>query len=436
MRCFIFAGLLLLGACGMDIFGGETKPPLPGDRISVLLHERSLSADPELANSEILLPRPTVNASWPQAGGYANHAMHHIDVADVLTPAWQSSAGEGSDDEERLNSSPIVAGGRVYTMDSQTTVRAFDADDGRELWSQNLTPDEEDDGHIAGGIAFEDGRIIATTGFAEAVALDAGSGRVLWRQNVGSPMRAAPTVRGGKAFIVTVDNKLFALDTANGNVLWTHSGIQEGASLLGGGAPAVDSGIVVVPYSSGELVALKVETGRVLWTDVLSAVRRSNVVVTFSHIRGRPVIDRGRVFAVNYGGILVSIDLRSGRRIWDKEIASLDSPWVAGDFLYVLSIQGELICLSRKGGRVYWVQGLPRYEDPEDKEGLIIWTGPILTKNRLIVAGSHGEALAVSPYTGSILGREDLPDGVSVPPVAAAGSVYFLSDDAELTAYR
>jgi outer membrane protein assembly factor BamB len=179
-----------------------------------------------------------------------------------------------------------------------------------------------------------------------------------------------------------------------------------------------------------------VENGRVLWADVLAAVRRSNVVVTFSHIRGRPVIDRGRVFAVSYGGLLASIDLRSGRRIWEKEIASLDSPWVAGDFLYVLSTDGELICLSRKGGRVYWVQALPRYEDPEDREDLIIWTGPILTKNRLIVAGSHGEALAVSPYTGRILGREELPDGVSIPPVAASGSVYFLSDDAELTAYR
>ena len=436
MRLFIFAGLLLLGACDTDLFGAELKPSLPGDRISVLLHERSLSPDPELADAEILLPRPTVNVSWPQSGGYANHAMHHIDVADVLTPAWQSTAGEGSDDEDRLNTSPIVSAGRVYTMDSQTTVSAFDADDGDEIWSHDLTPDEEDEGHIGGGIAFENGRIIATTGFAEVIALDAGSGQVLWRQNVGSPMRAGPTVRGGRAFIVTVDNKLFAMDAADGSVLWTHTGLQEGASLLGGASPAVDSGIVVVAYTSGELVALKVETGRVLWTDLLTAVRRSNVVVTFSHIRGRPVIDRGRVFAVSYGGLLASIDLRSGRRIWDKEIASLDSPWVAGDFLYVLSTQGELICLSRKGGRVYWVQGLPRFEDPEEREGLIIWTGPILTKNRLIVAGSHGEALAVSPYTGSILGRENLPDGVSVPPVAASGSVYFLSDDAELTAYR
>ena len=436
MRRFIFAGLLLVGACDTDIFGGVVKPPLPGDRISVLLHERSLSPDPELAGAEILLPRPTVNISWPQAGGYANHAMHHIDVADVLTPAWRSSAGEGSDDEDRMISSPIVAGGRVYTMDSQTTVSAFDADDGRELWSQDLTPDDEDDGHIAGGIAFENGRIIVTTGFAEAAALDAGSGQVLWRQNLGSPMRAAPAVRGGRAFVATVDNKMFALDASNGNVLWTHTGIQEGASLLGSAAPAVDSGIVVVPYSSGELVALKVENGRVLWEDVLAVARRSNVVVTFSHIRGRPVIDRDRVFAVSYGGLLASIDLRSGRRIWEKEIASLDSPWVAGDFLYVLSTDGELICLSRQGGRVYWVQALPRYEDPEDREDLIIWTGPILTKNRLIVAGTHGEALAVSPYTGRILGREDLPDGVSIPPVAASGSVYFLSDDAELTAYR
>ncbi len=431
----IVSTLLLVSACG-TWFGEADDPPLPGKRISVLLHQRVLAPDPNLADSEILLPAPTAVPDWPQPGGYANHAMHHVLVNDVLEPAWQSDAGAGSDDEERLISSPVVAAGKVFTMDAETNISAFDAQSGRRLWQVELTPDEEDDGHIGGGIAFDDGRLYATTGFAQVIALDPETGAVIWRQRVGGPMRAAPTVRGGRVFVVTIDNKLYALSTADGGTLWTHSGITEPASLLGGASPAVDAGVVVVPYSSGELIALKVENGRVLWADSLASVRRSGSVISLSHIRGRPVIDRGRVFAISYAGTMVSIDLRSGRRIWARDIGGIESPWVAGDYIYVLTNDTELVALSRKDGRIHWVQMLPRYEGEDDKDDPIIWTGPILASDRLIVAGSHGMALAVSPYSGRFLGRVEMPDGISVTPVVADGSIYFLSDDAELIAYR
>jgi outer membrane protein assembly factor BamB len=412
----------------------ETR--LPGKRFSVLLHQKNLLPDPELEGREILLPAPSINADWPQAGGYANHAMHHILVNDTLKEAWDIDIGSGREDEIYLVASPVVAKGRIFVMDSETNVSAYDTKTGDMVWEAELTPEDEDDGHIGGGVAYDQGRIFAATGFAEIVALDAESGKILWRRSLGGPMRTTPTVRGGRVFAVTLDNKLHALNAVTGASLWAHSGITESASMLGGGSPAVDSGVVVVPYSSGELVALKVENGRLLWSDSLAFTRRTDAVSSISHIRGRPVIDRGMVFAVSYAGLMVAIDLPSGRRVWDKEIGSLESLWVAGNYIYILTSDLELICLARENGSVYWVQSLPHYEDEEDKEGPIVWTGPILASDRLIIAGSDGEALAVSPYTGRILGAQEMPDSVSVPPIAANGSVYFLTDDADLVAYR
>ena len=437
MACMACA-LALLNACELidSVFPGEEEALLPGERISVLMHERALKPDPKVADAKILLPKPSVNASWPQSGGYANHAMHHIAVGEVLKSIWTADVGEGADDDTRIVGTPIVAVGRVFAMDAETTVSAFDAKTGKLLWKVELTPEDEDDGHISGGIAFEDGRVFVATGFAQVIALDAGDGSEIWRQTVGGPLRSAPTVRGGRVFVVTVDNKLHALDAINGGSLWTHTGITEVASLLGGGSPAVDGGVVVVPYSSGELVALKVENGRLLWTDSLASVRRSAAAATLAHIRGRPVIDRGRVFALSTGGLMVAIDLRTGRRIWDREIGGLESPWVAGNYLFVLSNNSELVCLSRRDGRIYWVRSLPRFEDEEDKEDPIVWSGPVLAGDRLILAGSHGEVLSVSPYSGMILGIEEMPDGIPVAPVVADRSVYFLSEDAELLAYR
>ena len=415
---------------------GPEKERLEGNRISVLTHSRTLAADQTVAGKRVLLPAPTPNKAWPQAGGYASHAMHHVQVRDALGKAWSTDIGSGADDEERLNATPVVAAGMVFAMDALSRVSAINAKTGKTVWDIELQPDDDDDGHIAGGIAYDEGRLFATTGFAEAIALDAKTGKVLWRKNLTSPMRAAPTARGGRVFAVTVNNQLYALNAKTGETLWRHRGAAEVASVLGSANPAVDRGVVIVPYTSGELVALKVENGRVLWTDTLITSRRTDAVSSLSGIRGRPVIDRGRVIAISNSGLMVAIDLRTGRRIWDREVAGLESPWVVGDYIFVLTTDSELACISRDDGQIYWVRGLPRYEDPEDREDPIIWTGPLLAGDRLIVAGSNGEALAVSPYSGRILGVVKMPDGVTVAPVVADGSVYFLADDAELVAYR
>ena len=137
---------------------------------------------------------------------------------------------------------------------------------------------EDDDSHIGGGLAFDDGRIFVTTGFAEVIALEAKTGKELWRRNVVAPMRAGPTVRGGRVFAVTLNNQLFALNSVTGEIMWRHRGLPEMASVLGGASPAVDRGIVVVAYTSGELIALKVENGRVLWQDTLTTAGQTDVL--------------------------------------------------------------------------------------------------------------------------------------------------------------
>jgi len=133
---------------------------------------------------------------------------------------------------------------------------------------------------------------------------------------------------------------------------------------------------------------------------------------------------------------MVAIDLRTGRRIWDREIGGLSSPWVAGDYIFLLTNDAEIAAISRDSGSIHWVQTLPQFQDPETRDDPIVWSGPILASNRLIVAGSTGEVFSVSPYDGRIMGKIDMPSGISVAPIIAGGSIYFLADNAALVAYR
>ncbi|MEK9671030.1 MAG: PQQ-binding-like beta-propeller repeat protein [Rhodospirillaceae bacterium] len=434
----LLAAVLSLGGC--DTVKGwfsKDKPPLPGARVSILANQRSLAANDDLKGKQIILPAPLPNDAWPQAGGYPNHAMHHMALSESITQAWRTGIGEGADKELRILGSPVVAKNHVYAMDSESRVVALDLKDGRRLWRTKLAPKtEEDDGHISGGLAYYRGRLYAGTGFGQVIAIDAETGKVLWRAPVPGAVRAAPTAWRGQVYAVTLDNRTFAINADTGQPVWDHSGITESAALLGSASPAVDGDVIVVPYSSGELVALRTENGRLLWSDSLASVKRTDIVSALSHIRGRPIIDRGLVIAVSHSGIMAAYDLRSGRRVWEKDVGSVESPWVAGNYIYVLTTDSEAAAINRDTGQVYWVTPLPRFVDPDDREKPIVWTGPLLASDRLIIAGSHGKAWALSPYSGKFIGEVKLPDGVSVPPVIADGQVVFLTDDADIITYR
>lgn len=439
-RLLPLAVLLVLGGCeslGIEDWLGEGEdPPLPGKRISVLAHEQTLNPAAS-ADEPILLPPPEPNGAWPQAGGLAHHAMHHMVLPDQLREAWSRDIGEGSGKRERLLAQPVVADGRVFVIDAEAVVSAYDTDSGERLWDVSLPDEYEEDGAVlGGGLAYESGRLFITTGYAAVMALDAATGEGLWKQNVGAPMRAAPTVNGGRLFLLTVDNQTLALAANDGRLLWTHAGPPADTAFLGGAAPAVDAGVVISAYSTGELVALRVDTGAELWVDQVVALRRTDAAASLADIAAWPVIDRGKVFAVGHSGLMVAIDLRTGRRLWEVEVAGLQPPWVAGNYLFVLTIEAELVAVDGRDGRVLWIRPLQRWEDPEDRTGRLVWSGPLLGADRLIVAASHGWAYAVSPYTGALLGRQRMPAGVTIPPAVAGGTLYFLTDDADLVAYR
>lgn len=433
-RIAVFA--ISLFAAGCDLFSSGDQFRIPGERISVLRLERTLEPDRRVADLQVRLPRPAAKPAWPQSGGNGSHVLHHIELSPNLNEAWRTNIGEGSESTMRLLAPPIVAEGKVFVMDVESQVSAINAANGDVIWEYDPKVPDDDDEAFGGGIAYANGVLFVSTGFADVVSLDAETGKQRWRKRLSGPMRAAPSVADGRVFLLTIDNQLFALNGDTGERLWSHAGFSEIAGLLGAASPAIGAGTVIVPYSSGEIFALRVENGRLLWSDNLSSSQRLDALSTLADIRGSPVVDRGLVYAISHSGRMAAIDLRSGTRAWEKSIGGVEMPWIAGEFIYLLTNESQLVCLTRRGGRVRWVRDLPQFERPDDRDDPIKWSGPALAGDRLIITGSHGEAWSVSPYTGKVLGRIDLSEEVFLPPVVADGTLYFLTEDGDLIAMR
>jgi len=421
---------LVLSGC--DTF--KDKVPLTGKRESVLSIEASLTPDYALQGTPVFLPAQVRNKDWPQAGQNPSHIASHFALDDHLEQAWVTNIGYGASDEHRLTAGPVVGGGLVYVCDALGHITAVNVTDGAVVWSMNPYQEERNASEsIGGGVAYDSGMLFCATAFGDLVALQAKDGKVVWRKPLGAPSRVAPTIKDGKVYALTINNETHVFSAMTGDSLWNHAGISEAAGILGGASPAVAEGIVISAYSSGEIFAFEANTGQPIWGELLNPALRIDSVASIAHVRARPAIIGGVVYIVSHGGQMVALDTKVGQRLWQREIAGIRSPAVIGDSIFMVTNDGDLVCLQKATGQIHWAVPLPRVN--EDKKP-ILWAGPIIAGNSVILTSSNGQILFASPQDGKTQKTLAIPEGSSISPVIADGALYVLTDEGNLVKYQ
>lgn len=428
---------LLLSACGLF---SKDKVVLDGERVAVLQESSVHTPDFTPGSIKIKLPKPYKNNRWSQNGGNSIHLMGHVAAADNIQEIWSSGFGEGNSKRDYLLAVPAIAYDVVFTIDAEATVSAFRLDDGREIWSKELTPVNEDEYSVSmkgAGIAVYDKKVFVTTGFGSVIALDMKTGDEIWRYEASSPIRIAPTANDNKVFVQTIENNLIALNASNGKEIWNYKTSTENTTVVGGASPAFDprQDVVVAAFSNGEVRAIKGSTGSTLWGDILTAKRRTNTLTNINGIKANPIIDGDTVFVMGHNNIMVATDLKTGNRLWEKEIGGSSQPWVAGKYLFVMSNDFELMALEKTSGKIIWNTSIPVTKDEDDRAGIFA-KGPVLAGDRLLVTSSNGYVFAVSPYTGKVMNYITLPEGADIAPIVVNGVIVFTTNDADIIAYK
>ncbi|MEP2234464.1 MAG: PQQ-binding-like beta-propeller repeat protein [Alteripontixanthobacter sp.] len=434
------AAATLLGGCAGGLFGGgndDDITPTIGKRSPVLSQiESGAEVDPSLASVSVVLPPAQDNGEWAQAGGTASNASGHLALSANPSAAW--SAGiTGSSNRRRLADAPVVGAGKLFVVDTDGTVHAFDAQSGGRLWSHDMKIEGRlRDSAFGGGVSYGSGRVYATNGVGEVLALDANTGSQIWKVKPAGPLRGAPTLAFNSLYVMTQDNQILALDTADGSQQWSESGSTTQAGVFGVAAPAAGQGTVIAGYSSGELAAYRYENGRLLWSDALARTSISTEVGSLTDIDADPIIESGRVYALGQGGRMATYELVTGQRVWELNLAGISTPAIAGEWIFTLTDDARLLAIARSTGKVRWITKLGQYRNEKKKKDPVFWTGPVLAGGNLYVASSEGQVTRVDAATGTATPFTDLGEPVSLPPIVANNMLYILDDSGRISAFR
>jgi outer membrane protein assembly factor BamB len=415
--------------------GGNKVIATRGERIPLVAFNQQVSVAENLRGTSFFLPDPVAVESWPQPSGTPNAWTDNVAAGASFQVGWSARIGEESDNKHYITATPVVAEGKVFTMDAEAQVSAFDAATGRELWRVDAAARAPRDNEgFGGGLAYEGGRLYVTSGFRAVQALNPANGSVVWRTRTLAPVHDAPAAGGGRVFAVDLDNQFQSYDAATGRPDWSYQALTEPARILKATAPVITGDAVVGAFGSGELVAFRMTNGNVLWNQTLSRGNQTNALSEIRSIAGRPVVAGGDVYAGSHSGVFAAVDLRTGAPRWTLPVATITTPWPAGEVVYVVSRAGEVICASRATGQVYWIADLNKgIAKAKDRS---LYFGPILASGRLLVGGSNGYVIALDPRTGAQTGRIEVNGPILMAPIAAAGHVYVVTDEGTLVAIR
>ncbi|MDU8926400.1 PQQ-binding-like beta-propeller repeat protein [Alisedimentitalea sp. MJ-SS2] len=428
---------IMLSACE------KREEILPGKRehLRAIMEDDAGAANdvvPENRTLPVKLGKTTTNKAWTQRHGTPETRTDHPAFSGAMQMLWSARIGAGENRRHRIVADPVVAGSRVFTLDSEATVAAT-ATDGTAVWSVDLRPEGEGSKDATGGgLAYAKGSLFVTSGFGRLTALDVKTGEVQWTQRLGETATGAPTVKNGVVFLTAGDNTAWAVNAESGRIEWQLDATPSRNNVLGAPAPAVNDQVAIFAFGSGEVQAAFRGGGLRVWDAVISGQRPALARTRVSDITGDPVIAGQNVYVGSHSGRLVAMKASTGERLWTANEGAMNPVWVAGRSVFLVTDRNELVRLDAEDGSRIWGTELPLFvkDRPRRQKEIFAHYGPVMAGGKLIVASNDGVIRKYEPSSGELVGTAEIPGGATTNPVFAGGVMYVVSTKGELYAFR
>ena len=284
---------------------------------------------------------------------FVSSGYRSMTALDAATGAvvWKSSV------DLPIHGAPTVAGQRVFVIDVDNQLIAFNVNTGQQDWSyRGIT--EPARIMRASSPAVSGDTVLAPFSSGELVALRASNGQPVWQEVLSRTSRTSalseirdiagrPVVSRGFVYAISQSGVLQAMDIRSGQAKWS-------LPVAGVNAPLPVGDVVYVVSKAGELTVVNRESGQVYWTRDLNEgrVRTEGGILGFGKRTVRPtwsgpILASNRLVLVNSDGEAVAFDPKTGAQQSTVNLgaAAYIAPAAYNGALYVLTDKGELVSI-------------------------------------------------------------------------------------------
>ncbi len=346
--------------------------------------------------------------------------------------SWSTSVGSGIGDFYS-NLHPAWQDGTIYAADRRGTVKAVNADDGKETWSVDLS--EKTNFYssnlpalLSGGLTVDGAHIYLGSEKAQVYALNTSDGSIAWQSKAAGEVISRPVVSDGLVLVHTSNGQLQAFDETDGAVKWTVNLDMPALSLRGESAPAVAFGAAIVGGDNGRVSAVLMKQGQLIWQQRISQATGATEIDRLSDVDTTPVIVNGVVYALAYNGNLTALDLRSGQVMWKRELGSVNDFIVDANRIFLVDQNDRVVALNADGGVTLWTQSDLLHRN---------LTAPVLYNGYLVVGDSEGYMHWINADDGRFVAQQKVDSsGFQTDPVVASDKLLIQAKDGTLYAIK
>jgi len=399
----------------------DKKQPILGERKDIFLNNTSIQVSEN---------RDTIKVSESETftNYYGNNSLLNSEIENYKVNSLEFNEYYISSKKFGVKnyffSSPVIVDGIIYYLDTYGHLVAKNINNMKKaLWKVRIIDRPNLINYYGGKLSFYSGTIYATTRLNEIIAINR-DGSIKWRKKLNTIPISTPVIQDNSLYVITNDNKLYALDTDDGRIKWISYGNVKDSAILGSANPVIYGDYVIASYSSGELFILNKNTGETIFNLNLTGKYMIFSNFELTDIDSTPVIKDDILIATANNGITVAINLETMKVIWRHNLASLTNILIDSSFVYLMTTDNIVVCLNLTNGQINWFTELDKYKDPVHKKDMIFYRSIALINGKLYAFNNVNQYKIINPINGKLENTITTPFMLYTIPYSLNNKIY------------
>ena len=293
---------------------------------------------PAASNTASLLAAPEISSSKIYIGDYGqSRGLLSPSVQASIFAVDKASSGELTIESNGVSSSeiasdriiatPLLADDKLFVGTANNYLMALDSGSLSVIWGGD---EPKFDHSIWGQPAYANGVVVATSLDTSVRAFNANTGEQLWRNDLGGAIAAGPVIVENTAIIAGFDAMVHAFDLQTGEESWAVE-----ASNWIWNSPAVSGNTVYFGDASGVVYAVDANTGNIEWQAQQEGIVQAPLVAVGDQLIVPLVIG---VSTDEQTGKMLSLSTADGSLQWqqDMTLPTFATPTVVQDMIVVV----------------------------------------------------------------------------------------------------